>query len=250
MAGARAHGIPDWTNAASYAALPGAERAAFAWEWLRRQDAYREAALAPPGRHSPLAWGLATFADPNVAVPDARPIWRAQVNPWVLEASARPGETDPDSFDRALLENLALDVIDQGVEQLLLSDGRHSLRLDLTGARTTDGPVRLTFLLSGLRSLARPLTTLARLRSLVISRRLTPAQLSADQRARRMVQVLRAADGLAAGASQADLAEILLVLPEGRKGWRVSAPSVRSQAQRLVRAVRHMDGGAYRGLLD
>ena len=56
-----------------------------------------------------------------------------------------------------------------------------------------------------------------------------------ERRARRWVLLLRTYDALIAGASQREIAESLLGLDIAEERWRVTAGSVRSRAQRLVR---------------
>lgn len=72
--------LPGWRDAAAYEPLLDADRSLFAWEWLRRQDCYRSAALPAFGRaaasqvENPAAveWGLHIFEDPRLPVPLAR----------------------------------------------------------------------------------------------------------------------------------------------------------------------------------
>jgi hypothetical protein len=61
--------------------------------------------------------------------------------------------------------------------------------------------------------------------------------------------MLRAHDGLLAGASQRDIARVLLSRTAGEPRWRSRESSVRAQAQRLVRSARQISAGAYRLLL-
>jgi hypothetical protein len=61
--------------------------------------------------------------------------------------------------------------------------------------------------------------------------------------------MIRAADALAAGAGQREIAEVLLSRSVGEPRWRGREPSIRSQAQRLVRSARLMAAGGYRSLL-
>jgi hypothetical protein len=61
--------------------------------------------------------------------------------------------------------------------------------------------------------------------------------------------LLRTWDGLAAGADQRQLAEVLLSRSAGGPRWRAREPSVRSQVQRLVRSARAFAAGGYRVLL-
>lgn len=61
--------------------------------------------------------------------------------------------------------------------------------------------------------------------------------------------MLRAHDALAAGASQREIAAVLLDEEALAPRWRVEAPSLRSKVQRLVRSARAMADGGYRLIL-
>jgi hypothetical protein len=63
----------DWRDPAHYRALRDAGRAAFAWEWLRRDPAYRQAALIGIPANA-RRFGLVRFESPELAAPDARAI--------------------------------------------------------------------------------------------------------------------------------------------------------------------------------
>jgi hypothetical protein len=249
--------IPDWRDPARYAALVGADRALFAWEWLRRDPAYRSAAdafeagrsagLATPG---PERFGLAAFEAAGCAVPDARPIWRAEVHPLVL--AARPGAAGArcDLFDLARFSLFARFVTDEAADRLLLSDGLRSVRIDAQPGTFGGGPVHLNYELGGIISAEPPLLTLRRFLALArtggFSRVLHPA----ERRARRWILLLRAWDGVGTGADQREIARVLLSRSAGEPGWRSREPSVRSQVQRLVRSARAFARGGYRRLLD
>src|SRR5574338_1177253 len=81
--------VPDWKDAAAYAPLLHADRAVIAWEWLRRDSSYRQAAEAAIARRSvrtrmalddeptAAAWGLHAFEHPALSAPLARPVWRS-----------------------------------------------------------------------------------------------------------------------------------------------------------------------------
>ena len=250
--------LPDWTDAAAYDWLLKVEQAGFAWEWLRRQPRFRDAALESVARRTAgafededraLAWGLHAFEDPRQAFPIARPVWSSAKHDWVLAAHARIPKSGEDNFDLSDFPDFAKVVAIGGFERLLLSDGYRSIRLDLSGASLERIPVSLSYELSGLRSLDRPLLMLERLRSLAISRRFVNSLYPPVRRARRLVQIMRACDGLEAGATQADLAEAILTPSIERPGWRIYSPSLRSKAQRLAHAARRMTAGEYWELL-
>ena len=249
----------DWRDAAAYAPLLAADRSLFAWEWLRRDPAYRAAAErarkgpsgSPPDAIAEAArWGLHAFEVPSCGAPAARPVWRAHIHPYVLEADASPAGEGCDSFDLSRLRAISTIVSGGGGEEhLLISDGLRTIRLDVLSGSLRHGPVRLQYRLSGLGSAERPLLTLRRLLALWRKRRFAAALHPVEARAGRFVLMLRAWDAFTSGATQREIAAELLSAEAGEARWRVSAPTVRSRVQRLVRTARAMAGGGYVSLL-
>src|SRR5690606_8917786 len=96
-----------------------AEPAAIAWEWLRRDDGYRLAATGARCRVDPnderriasapeaARWGLHAFADPALPATAARPVWRRDVFPRVLAASAEAAGPPEEQFDLARFAPIA-----------------------------------------------------------------------------------------------------------------------------------------------
>jgi len=257
--GSRLSGVPDWTDAAAYAPLLRIERAGFAWEWLRRCPDYGSAARRALDRRDvdvrvedprALAWNLHAFEDPDLAAPESRPVWTAAAHRWVLPAIARRSDANADSLDLAQFDSLATLVTSRQGERLLLSDGSRSIRLDLRGDSMRDSPVGLSYELAGIQGLERPLLLLRRLRALVGAGRFVASLHPPPARGARLIQLLRAYDGLRAGARHIDIADVLLRSALERGRWRVHSPSVRSQAQRLARTARHMAGSQFWALLD
>lgn len=243
----------DWRDGASYAQLLCAERSAFAWEWLRRQPDYRVAALRNSGfsgHAGAAAWGLHRFEDPDIGVPLARPLWRADRLRRFLRATAIASEADEDSFVLGRFGTLATICSDEAGEHLLLSDGWRSLRLDLAGASVRDGPVRLSYDIRGFAAAGKPLLALRQLMALAATGSLSPHLHPPDRRAHRQILLLRAFDALAAGVGQRAIAAALLGNCANEERWRIEAPSLRSQVQRLVRASRLMAAGGFWSLLD
>lgn len=250
---------PDWCDGGAYAGLAGLEPAALAWEWLRRDGGYRAAARVArgaAGSRSPVgvvqpgaaAWGLHAFEDPDRPAGDARPVWRAAWLPRVLPAAALREGAGVDLFELERFAGLATLVRGRdGAEHLLLADGRASLRLDVTAGTLLAGPVRLAYHLAGLASARPPLDTLEGLLWLARHGHLPRPRHGGRQR--RLVLLLRTADALAAGASQREIAEVFVSPAVRAARWRTEAPSLRSQAQRLVRGARAMSAGGYRALL-
>lgn len=237
---------PDWRDAAAYAPLLAADRSIFAWEWLRRDPAYREAAaaaLSGAGALPPERWGLHAFEPPDRWAPHARPIWSAAVHGYVLAAEATAAPDAAAAFDVSRLEGLATLARDAGGdEHLLISDGVRAIRLDVSGGSVGERPARLRYRLEGLSGLDKPLLTLRRLVALWRTGRFARSLHPPEARARRWILLLRAYDALAAGADQREIAAFLLNRAAAGVRWRSEAPSLRLRAQRLVRGARSMAG--------
>ena len=248
----------DWRDAAAYAPLLQADRSVFAWEWLRRDPGYRTAAeralgrasgLRPDKPHEAGRWGLHVFESPSLGAPAARPVWRADVHPYVLEADAGPVTGDHDSFELDRLLTASTLVVGRGgAEHLLISDGLRAVRLDLLSGSLRHGPVRLRYRLAGFESAKAPLLTLRRLLALWRTGRFAAALHPVEARSGRFVLMLRAWDAAASGATQREIAAELLSGEAGEARWRVAVPTVRSRVQRLVRGARAM-AVSYRSLL-
>jgi hypothetical protein len=137
-----------------------------------------------------------------------------------------------------------------GHEHLLLSDGFRAIRIDVLAGSLAKGPVRLRYLLAGLASVERPLLTLRRLLAICRTGRFSPSLHPVEARTRRFVLMLRANDALASGATQREIAAELLSVEAWEDRWRVGAPTLRTQVQRLARSARVMASGGYVSLLQ
>lgn len=243
----------NWRDAAHYAPLLDADRSLFAWEWLRRNPAYCAAAAGfPSGRGRSMAapaFGLVRFESPDRAVPLARPLWSAEAFPLVLEVEPVDG-AHADAFELARLEQFATLAATRRREHLLLSDGFRTIRLDGPRGAFSGGASCLRYRLEGLASAGPRLVTLQRFlalcRSGVFRRILHPS----ERRAQRWIALLRAFDAVAAGATQREIAGVLVRASASAPRWRSREPSVRSGAQRLVRTAARFAAGGYLGLLD
>lgn len=177
-------------------------------------------------------------------------MWTRTAYPSALRALAQAaGEASADTFTIADFAQLAHVVEGRAVQHLLLANSRGSLRLDIEGARLSNGPVRLFYRLDGVRSLQRPLQTLQRFKFLLEQGRFSLRLHPPEPRARRMILVLRAFDALTGGATQRDIAEMLDGAMLDQLAWRSQFPSVRSRAQRLVNSARAFAAGAFWNLL-
>lgn len=237
---------PDWKDEDAYAPLLDVDRSGFAWEWLRRDRCYRKAA----GGEEAAQWGLHAFEAPDRDAIAARPVWRREVFPFVLEADATADGAEDDRFNLERLARFAtLLTGEAGAEHLLLSDGRRSIRIDIAEGTLRAEPVLLRYRLAGLTGVQAPLLVLRQLLALWRAGDFSAALHPPERRAARWALVLRASDALAAGASQREIAEYLLGREAAQRRWRVEASSLRSRAQRLVREARRMADGGYRDLL-
>ena len=254
-------GLPNWRDAGAYEPLLHAERATFAWEWVRRQPSYRAEALrARAAQHelplgiiaeSPGAanWGLHAFEDPRLAAPHARPIWRSERHPFVLGAFAEAWRADPNALELGRLGATATILAAEGVERLLLTDGYRSVRLDARGTSLLSGSVRLHYDLAGVQAARRMIPVLQRFIAVVSNGAFLRSPHPPDRRARRQVLLLRTHDALQDGADQRTIAAELLSGTAANVRWRIESPSVRSQAQRLVHGARSMAAGRFWQLL-
>jgi hypothetical protein len=247
--------LPDWRDASAYVALAGAPRSAFAWEWLRRNAAYRAAAsLHRPviwryanvevARAHPAAihWGLHAFAEPELGFFQAHPVWTAQSHPFVLSAAAEAASWDPP--DLFAIEAIQVpETIIRGPgrsEHLLISAGAGEVRLDVVEGSLFTGAVLLRYRLAGFQRAEGPLLVLRRLLALSRTGQVPTSLASAEQRAARLILLLRAFDADLAGASQRDIAASLLNRDASQPRWRTEDPSLRSRAQRLVATARRL----------
>lgn len=252
-------GQADWREAAAYAPLLDADRSIFAWEWLRRHPGYRDAAarlgartdgraFERCGSKAAEAWGLHAFEAPDRPAPLARPVWTAAVHPFVLPAGVEGSGAEEDMLDLERLGERAVRVNgSRSSEHLLVSDGLHTIRVDVAGA--FNKRARLRYRIGGIVSAERPLLTLRRLVAFAREGRFSRTLHPREAKASRWILLLRAFDALAAGADQRKIAEALLSAEAGEERWRSRAPSLRSRAQRLVRGARRMAAGGYWELL-
>jgi hypothetical protein len=249
--------VAEWRDAAAYAPLLYADRSILAWEWLRRNSRYAEAALRslegdPRAREiaRPECWGLHVFEHPDVGAPEARPLWRAECHSAVLAVLACGSGAEKEVLDLKALGGLTrLQREPEGRELLLISDGFRAIRIDVMAGTLAQGPARLRYLLEGFASAEKPLLTLRRLMAVRKTGRFSASLHPQEARARRWVLMLRAWDALRSGADQREIAEMLLSRRAGEPRWRSASPSLRSQAQRLVKAARSMAEGRYVQLL-
>lgn len=245
---------PNWRDPEAYACLLDADRCLFAWEWLRRDPAYRAAAAirasvgSSAGALAAERFGLVRFEDADASVPRARPLWRSDVDPLVLVGEFSSGRAAQATIELDRFSHLAHLVSDDETDHLLLTDGLRAIRLDAPLGAFSSEAMCLRFRVGGILLSEISVLALRRLLALVHRGRFARSLHRREARARRWILQLRTHDALTAGADLREIAEELLGRPAG-PGWRIRDPSLRSQAQRMVRSARAMANGGFRQLL-
>jgi len=236
--------VTDWCLADYYAQLAQGGHHAFAWEWLRRSEAYR-AEICDDAGSKAAAFGLHRFESVQNGLGAARPLWRSEIDPFVVNARATKALGTEVGADFTTLTGMATMAASRDGEHWLWSDGIRQIRLDVLRGTLCDGPVLLEFRIPGagpdISSAVPRLVTIRRLVAFVRNGRLLPQLFPPERRAARWALILRTHDALAAGASQRDIAEQIFGLDSPLR-WRIETPSLRRKVQRLVFAARAAAG--------
>jgi hypothetical protein len=245
----------NWRDPQAYACLLDADRSLFAWEWLRRDPAYRAAARSarksgcPAGKQAAEPFGLVRFEDADASVPRARPLWRSEINPQVLVADFGGNCRAEDVLELDRFRHLAHLVSEKDMDHLLLTDGLRAIRLDAPLGAFESKEMPLRFHVGGVHLSEFSVLALRRLLALARCGRFARTLHRPEPRAPRWILQLRAHDALAAGADLRQVAEELLGRSTADTRWRTRDPSLRSQAQRMVRSARALANGGFRQLL-
>ncbi len=134
-------------------------------------------------------------------------------------------------------------------EELLLRDGARHIRLLIRFGTVAEGPVRLRFVLRGLRDLDQQLATLRQVGALARSGRFPSILAGRDRKSPQWIALLRVHDGLKAGASQREIAECLFGKDWVVSGWDGRSDFLRSRVRRMIAMQRRLIAGGYRTLL-
>jgi hypothetical protein len=193
-----------------------------------------------------------TFAErPEIEAPDARIIWRADMDPGALRALAMPIHAGhPDAIQAAALAPWLTVVRDPTGEHAVLSDGWRHIRIDIAqGSLADGGPVMLRYDLHGIASAEPKILPLRRLLDLCRHRRFSVSLYPPDRRIDRWILALRVHDAVMAGASQSEIARVLFDDDPrlAAAAWR--SDSLRSRVRRLVGEARRLAAGGYRALM-
>jgi hypothetical protein len=177
--------------------------------------------------------------------------WRAAVDPAVLVAqSHRAAANDDDIFDLlGLSYPISVLQTGDGVEHVVIGDGRHRIRLELHGGSVTNGPVHLHYDLEGFSQAEPAVRTLRRFLALQRLGRFPETLFPVDRIVARRVRALQAYDGQRAGASQREIASVVL----GERLFRGSNDnfdSIRKRVSRLLDLAEQRMEVAYRRFFE
>jgi hypothetical protein len=247
----------DWRDDAVYAPLRQCTGPGLAWEWLRRDPAYRadhagwidgkgeERHICPALRH-----GLVNFVDPDLAVPEARPVWHRSVDPAVLVVEARPGGTNDASFSLdAFTAFAALRACRCGEEHLLLSDGWRQVRLDIVAGTLRDGPVHLHTQVGDCALAPARVLAMRRLLALCGHGRFPNGLFRSPPWLAHRINELRVSDAMQDEASYQQTIRVLFNNPIPERRWRAGNEYWISRVRRLRKAALAMAAGGWRSLL-
>lgn len=243
----------SWRDPSAYADILRCGPRGLAWELLRRDPAYEQAARAAArraGTCEPVAatpghatrWGLHFLENPARGARDARLLWTRAADPSVLSAAALD---HPGWFARLGAPLLTVRKMGgpAGADALVIGDPCTGIRIDAAPRAVPGGPL-LGFDLTLARDLPVQLRELERLWRLW-----NDAPLSAADCGRHMhreILALRTIDALADGASLRQIGAGLI----SDREWPGDGEWVKSRARRIVAAARAMWAGGPVGVLN
>jgi hypothetical protein len=153
----------------------------------------------------------------------------------VLDRDPDPG----DAFNLLKLAGLAkLRVGTTKWEHILLSDGRHGIRLDIATGSVVGSPSLLAFRIEGLASARAPAETLRQLTDLVRRQAFSGQSALRERNTRRWILELRTADAVASGATAHEIALHFFPALTAERSWRAESHAARRRVQRLVARAR------------
>lgn len=204
--------------------------------------------LAPLSCAEQIRWGCMAFEHPDRD--DAPVLWRAGVDPAVLEVEAVPPRAgDIHLFDLRRWASGARLVQGEGCEHLLMGAGASAIRIDVVVGTVREGPVALVHRIGWPPDAERQLMTLRRLVRFCRTGQLVPHRPSMARAHRRALAALDVHDAWAAGASIRDVGIMLFGHERIQAEWNAPGESLKSSCRRWIRLARELAAGGYKGLL-
>ncbi|WP_434403361.1 DUF2285 domain-containing protein [Sphingobium sp. DN12] len=261
MPGARHRGSFERSR---YAYLDHVDVAGLAWEWMRRDDAYRRLApsfsrrgpsgctiFVPAPPHVQSRWGCLNVAAPALGADATQHLWTRDVDRSVLTVAAISAPTAPDvAFDLSQWRDRATIVRGADCEHVLVHTERGKLRFDVCDGTVMKGPVRIFLDVLNNDAGCQAADNLRRLRDTLVNRDAGHPARVPDQAHLRQIAALRTFDALADGASIRDVGIMLFGDARVRDEWLAPGDALKSTSRRLIAFARYMGSGGYRSLLD
>lgn len=244
------------------------DRTGWAWEFLRRNDAYRTdfrmnraghlvairhvsgAMLYRPRRRflAAEAWGLRLFADPSRTAQDADIFWLPVVSSHVARCTTRPANDNADDMlSLARFRGRRSVLCGFEAEQVVIRGLRRSAILTVEKGSLLFGECAITFFHDGLNTVIRHSDTLKILRHLT-SERLDTAE-KPDVSDSKYRDYLIALDGRLAARTYRDIAEVLYGQDSVGTYWTDDTRGLKSKVRRAVECGVALMNGGYRDLL-
>ncbi len=133
-------------------------------------------------------------------------------------------------------------------QHFLLGDQYRHLQIVIAEGTLLEGPVRLRFIISGMKRLKEQALALQRFHAFYRFGRFPNALYPVERRAPRWKMMLQAWDGRQAGASHREIAEVLYGHRIVAEDW--SAGFLRTRVQRLLRGADRLVHGGYLDILQ
>lgn len=237
----------DWRPAAAYLYTLHLDRAALAWEYLRRNRDYQDDWQSQRHRMEPARrWGLRGLEDPELDARTAQPAWL--VDPDSLVRLTADSDATTPAFSIWKLPGRKRALFDG--RRLLLTSmvGHHQVRLALDDSVQEGVPV--AYLLRSDDQAAAQWQAIQHQRRIIITARSASRRpLSRPGRSALLhMRCLQTLDGLLAGASQRTIAGMLFGPDWVSRHWD-SDGELRNQIRYLTRSARNYLEGGYRKLL-
>ena len=252
----------DWRNTDTYRWMSSLPRTGWAWEFLRRNPAYRSdysRHLAGPGTVSEpehlgaLPWGLLRFEDPANDARHASVLWQMKVCSDVLPLAAaimRRG-TAAETLNLAKLK-CRIAVYEFGVEErkeVLLSQEGRSLQLTVFGSIPLEEALLLTPAIPEARYNKARLQAVRRLADVVKHGTLRPSLYRRERQSARLARVAQALDGWLDKASQREIALALFSKDRVERDWQDPHNHLRDHVRRAISYGRELMSSRYRRFL-
>ena len=237
--------VGGWQSSAAYLYLLTLPDALLAWEYLRRNDAYRHRWASPATDDTIAFWGLAVPEDPTRDARDVQPVWDLR--------HCSDVRLTADDGDAAL----RFDLWHSGRRRTLLHDGsrlllsdasrRDSLRPLVLDASLQVGSPFAYVVPSGLSS-AISVRLLQNAIDAVHARPVAIEPCRPSRAALVHMRSLQALDGVATGASHRAIAAVLFGEARVAERWAPDS-ELRAQLRHLIRRARVLRDGGYRRLV-